>query len=151
MKLILVLFLIISLPAFAGHHVLRLHPGEDPKVELMKFVQKQNIKAASIVTAVGSFKTTTLKYANQKEPVKLDGFREVVALSGTLGATSGSHLHVSVSDSQGATLGGHLVEGSQVYTTLEIVLQSYPDLEFERKVDPKTTFQELEVKALSAK
>lgn len=127
-------------------HVLRLGPGEDPKVALMKYVQEKKLTAASVASAVGSLKITTLRYANQKEAVKLDGFREVVSMSGTLGNTGGSHLHVSVADSSGNTLGGHLTEGSQVYTTLEIVLLSYPELEFARESDPKTTFQELSIK-----
>lgn len=127
-------------------HVLRLGPGEDPKTALMNYVQEKKLAAVSIASAVGSLKITTLRYANQKEPVKLEGFREVVSMSGTLGSTSGSHLHLSVSDSSGNTLGGHLTDGSQVYTTLEIVLLSYPELEFSRKLDPKTTFQELSIK-----
>ncbi len=132
-------------------HVLRLIPGEDPKLVLMKYVQDNNIKAASVVSAVGSLKTTALRFANQKEMHKLDGFKEVVSLNGTLGSTSGSHLHISVSDSQGLTVGGHLGEGSKVYTTLEIVLLSYPELEFSRVTDLKTTFEELEIKKIQIK
>lgn len=127
-------------------HVLRLGPDEDPKVVLMKYVVENKISSASIASVVGSLKVTVMRYANQKDTVKLDGFREVVSMSGTLGATSGSHLHVSVSDSQGMILGGHLGEGSKVYTTLEVVLLAYPELEFERKLDPRTTYQELSIK-----
>ena len=127
-------------------HVLRLTPGEDPKISLTNYVRENKIVAASIASAVGSLKITSLRYANQKGPVKLDGFREVVSLSGTMGSSSGSHLHISVSDSSGNTLGGHLTDGSQVYTTLEIVLLAYPELEFSRVVDPNTTFQELLIK-----
>ena len=127
-------------------HVLRLGPDEDPKIALMDYVLKNKINSASIVSSVGSLKVTVMRYANQKEATKLDGFREVVSLSGTLGSTSGSHLHLSVSDAKGMTLGGHLAEGSKIYTTLEVVLLSYPDLEFERKIDPKTTYPELSIK-----
>lgn len=132
-------------------HVLRLGPDEDPKIVLMDYVIKNNISAASITSVVGSLKTTVVRYANQKQPVILDGFREVISMSGTLGATSGSHLHLSVSDGQGMTLGGHLGEGSKVYTTLEVVLLEYPELEFARPVDPKTTYQELSIKGRSIK
>lgn len=126
-------------------HVLRLGPDEDPKIALMNYVREHKLASASVVSAVGSLKMTVMRYANQKETVKLEGFREVVSLSGTLGATSGSHLHLSVSDSKGVTLGGHLGEGSKVYTTLEIVLLSYPDLVFKRVLDPKTTYEELSI------
>lgn len=126
-------------------HVLRLSPDEDPKLALMNYVRENKILSASLVSAVGSLKVTAIRFANQKETVKLDGFREIVSLSGTLGATSGSHLHLSASDAKGVTLGGHLVEGSKVYTTLEIVLLSYPEIVFDRVLDPKTTFEELTV------
>ncbi len=158
MKLIAILFLVLSFPIFALEvspmesssvaHILRLSPGEDPKVELMKYVTEKKLKAVSVVSAVGSLKETTIRYANQKDSVKLTGMREVVSLSGTLGSTSGSHLHLSVSDGTGVTLGGHLVEGSKVYTTLEVVLLSYPDVEFTRVLDPKTTYDELVIKSL---
>lgn len=127
-------------------HILRLSPDDDPKTVLMKYVTDKGLKAVSVVSAVGSLKETALRYANQNESVKLSGMREVVSMSGTLGATSGSHLHVSVSDGNGVTLGGHLVEGSKVYTTLEVVLLSYPDVEFARVTDPKTTYEELVIK-----
>ncbi len=126
-------------------HVLRLGPDEDPQLVLMNYVRENKISSASVVSVVGSLKVAVIRYANQKESVKLEGFREVVALSGTLGAISGSHLHLSVSDDKGVTLGGHLGEGSKVYTTLEIVLQSYPDIIFKRVLDPKTTYEELSV------
>ena len=127
-------------------HVLRLSPGEDPKVALQNFVEQKEIKAASIVSAVGSLSHTVIRYANQKQEVKLEGFREVVTLSGTIGKSSGPHLHIAVSDDKGATIGGHLGQGSKVYTTLEVVLLAYPQLEFDRIIDPKTTFKELNIR-----
>ena len=130
-------------------HVIRLGPGTDPKIALLNYVKEKKIKAASIASAVGSLTVSVMRYANQKDTVELKGFREVVSLSGTLGDTSGAHLHLSVSDGSGATLGGHLGDGSKVYTTLEIVLLAYPQLEFERKLDPQTTFQELSIKNLA--
>ena len=43
------------------------------------------------------------------------------------------------------TLSGHLLEGSAVYTTAEIVLVALDDLRFTRKPDPVTTYDELSV------
>ncbi len=126
-------------------HVLRLKPGSDPKLSLIEFAKTHKLKAASVVSAVGSLSDTVLRYANQKDPTKLSGFREVLSFSGTF-SDEASHLHLSVADGKGAVLGGHLVEGSKVYTTLEIVILSYPDLEFKREVDAQTTFQELVIK-----
>jgi len=126
-------------------HVLRLSPGQDPKAILMEYVRNHNISAASIASGVGSLALTIMRFANQKESVKLEGFREVVSISGTLCA-DGAHLHLSVSDSEGATVGGHLMDGSKVHTTLEIVLLAYPEVKFERILDPQTNFLELLIK-----
>jgi predicted DNA-binding protein with PD1-like motif len=59
---------------------------------------------------------------------------------------TGSHLHISISDSTGRTIGGHLKEGSIVYTTAEIVLGLLPDIVFERQVDPTYGYKELVIK-----
>lgn len=132
-------------------HVLRLKPGQDPKVELLRFVQEKKLNAASISTAVGSLKKTVLRYSDQKVPTEIVGPREVLSLTGTLGATSGAHLHLSVSDEKGQVLGGHLLDGSVVYTTLEVVLLSFPELQFERVHDPASGYKELVIKGSAAK
>ena len=126
-------------------HALRLAPGEDPKMALMNYAKLHKLKAASVVSAVGSFKTTALRYANQSTVTTLEGFREVLSLSGTF-SDEAAHLHVSVADEKGAVLGGHLADGSKVYTTLELVILVYPDLVFARETDPKTTYKELVIK-----
>ena len=70
---------------------------------------------------------------------------EILSLSGTLGA-GGAHLHLSVSDAAGAVTGGHLLHGSTVRTTAEIVLGLLPELIFERPVDPTTSHRELAIR-----
>ena len=153
-NLIFLLFLTITslqgatLKSSVEAHVLRLSPGDDPKIALINYVKENKIAAATIVSAVGSLKVTSLRYANQNQTTTLGDFREIVSLTGTLSHEHGAHLHLSVSDSLGATLGGHLQEGSKVYTTLEIVLLALPDLIFERKLDPKTGFLELSAKKM---
>lgn len=126
-------------------HALRLHPGQDIRKELETYVQKNKIEAASILSAVGSVSEVNIRFANQPNPSLLKDFREVVSLSGTT-SIHGSHLHIAVSDKTGATLGGHLAEGSKVHTTLEIVLGVYPQSKFLRTKDSKTGFKELEIK-----
>lgn len=68
-----------------------------------------------------------------------------MTLVGTL-SENGSHLHLSVSDSTGRTLGGHLLEGYRVYTTAEIVVGVTPDIVFTREPDPTFGYKELEVR-----
>jgi predicted DNA-binding protein with PD1-like motif len=125
-------------------HVLRLKPGQDVLKEVTVFIQTNKISAASILSAVGSLSEAHLRYANNKDGVKMKGPLEVVSFSGTSGA-EGSHFHLSVADSKGVTLGGHLLEGNSVFTTLEIVLGEYPDLIFKRTLDSTYGYKELEV------
>ena len=126
-------------------HVLRFSPGEDPHQKLETFVQDKKIQAAVIISAVGSLTEAHVRYANQPEAKTLKGHFEVVSLSGTLGASSGSHLHISVSDEQGQTRGGHLTKGSKIYTTLEVALAEMPDLAFSRELDPASGYKELSI------
>jgi predicted DNA-binding protein with PD1-like motif len=47
---------------------------------------------------------------------------------------SGSHIHISISDENGATIGGHLVSGCRIYTTAEIVLAVFEDIIYKREL-----------------
>jgi uncharacterized protein len=67
-----------------------------------------------------------------------------VALSGTL-STDGPHLHLAVARADGTVAGGHLLPGSTVRTTAEIVLGLLPGLAFDRPPDPETGYNELRV------
>lgn len=130
-------------------YVLRLVPGDDPKVKLQDFVKEKNIKAAVILSAVGSLNRSVIRYANEDRSATLNGHFEIVSFSGTLGSTSGSHIHISVSDKTGKTLGGHLMDGSKVYTTLEVAIGSVNDVAFKREHDPASTYDELKVYPLT--
>lgn len=124
--------------------VLRLLPGQDLRAELQRLVDERGIEAAAVVTCVGSLTRVGLRYADRAEGTTLDGKFEVVSLVGTL-SRHGSHLHLSVSDGEGRTIGGHLQEGCTVYTTAEVVLTVLPELRFRREPDPRSGFKELVV------
>ncbi|MET4108667.1 PPC domain-containing DNA-binding protein [Hymenobacter sp. UYP22] len=125
-------------------YALRLRPGQDVRQELQAFARQHQLKAACILTSVGSLTTATLRLANQEGPTVYHGHFEVVSLVGTL-AISGSHLHLSVADSTGRTVGGHLLDGNLVYTTLELVIGELPELEFRREADPTFGYKELTI------
>jgi hypothetical protein len=147
-----ILLALLTTPMFAQSlppspmqvYALRLGPGEDLRAALQKFTAEKKLDAACIVTCVGSLQKTTLRLANQDHHTTFEGKREIVSLVGTL-AVTGSHLHLSVSDSTGVTLGGHLVEGCQVYTTAEIVIGILPAYRFTREPDPQSGYGELRV------
>ena len=125
-------------------YALRLRPGDDLRQQLTAFVQQHHIRAGAMVTAVGSLTVAHLRLANQEKGTEYRGHFEIVSLVGTL-STNGSHLHLAVADSTGRTLGGHLLDGCRVYTTVEIVLSELPELEFRRETDAAFGYQELTV------
>lgn len=125
-------------------YALRLHPGQDLKKELDLFARNHEIAAGFIVTCVGSLRKANLRLANQPQPTAWERKFEIVSLVGTL-SPDGSHLHIAIADSTGATLGGHLLEGNEIYTTAEIVIGSARSLRFRRETDPQTTYKELKV------
>jgi uncharacterized protein len=100
--------------------------------------------AAFVAACSGSLRVAAIRFADRTETTTLNGPFEIVALSGTL-SRNGAHLHVTVSDREGKTIGGHLSEGSIVYTTAEVVLVELVDARFRREVDPATGYRELVV------
>lgn len=123
----------------------RLKPGEDLKEEIEKVVKENNISAGWVATAVGSLTHYAIRFANQPDAAEGSGYFEIVSLVGTV-SVNGSHLHLSISDSTGQTIGGHLVKGCKVYTTAEIVIQTAGKYEFTRKKDGTTPWEELQIK-----
>ena len=127
-------------------HALRLHSGDDPKAALDALLRESDWTAACVLSAVGSLTEAALRFAKQNEVTTLRGHFEIVSLTGTLGP-DGSHLHLAVSDGSGIMRGGHLKEGSCVYTTVEIVLAILDDWPFSRRVDNVTGHRELFIEA----
>lgn len=125
-------------------HAFRLKPGEDLRTGIDKIVKADQIKAGWIATCVGSLTHYNIRFANQPDGATGSGHFEIVSLTGTV-SINGSHIHLSISDSTGKTIGGHLLEGCKVYTTAEIVLQSTDQYEFKRAKDGSTPWEELQV------
>jgi uncharacterized protein len=123
---------------------LRLKPGQDLKRELQRLCEDRHLKAACILTCVGSLTQMNLRLANQHDSAAFEGPLEIVSLVGTL-SNNGCHLHLSASDSQGRTTGGHLVEGCLIYTTAEISIGIFGQSEFRREMDSTTGSKELKV------
>lgn len=121
---------------------LRLRPGDDLRATLEAETAARGWPAAAVVTAVGSLTHASLRLADAEVSTRVRGPLEVVSLVGTLGP-DGVHLHVSVADRRGRVTGGHLTAGSEVYTTVELVIAVLPDQHFVRVVDPATGYREL--------
>lgn len=126
------------------HYAFRLNPGQDLKVELTRFIEDKGIEACAIVTCVGSLTEANLRFANEPNGTKVPGPLEILSLSGC-GGKGKWHLHLSVADQQGGMKGGHLLDGSIVRTTAEIVIVEMSELKFERILDERTGYPELRV------
>lgn len=126
-------------------YAFRLKPGDDLKAGIEQVVKERQIRAGWVATCAGSLTDYTIRFANQPEGSSGQGHFEIVSLSGTV-SVAGSHLHISISDSTGRTIGGHLMPGCKVYTTAEIVILATDQYEFTREKDGTTPWEELQVK-----
>jgi predicted DNA-binding protein with PD1-like motif len=132
--------------ASSGRFVaLRLRPGMDLRDALEAAIKRHNLRAAAVVTCVGSLNHANLRLANAEQAQVFPGKLEIVSLTGTL-SPDGVHLHISVSDNTGRTFGGHLLHGSPIYTTAEIVLVELPEIAFTRETDAETSYRELVIR-----
>ena len=123
-------------------YAMRIPPNVDILKYLTDFITERNITASSVVSCSGSVKQISIRFANQQKPIIIQNYHEIVSLSGTL-STFGTHLHMSASNDRGITLGGHLMSGNIVYTTVELVLVVLPEIDFLRKKCEVSTYNEL--------
>lgn len=111
-------------------------------------VRERAIKAGFIVTCVGGLEQAVVRMAGAKPDAQdirtFEGDYEIVSLVGTV-SVNGTHLHLSFSDSEGLTKGGHLKEGTIIHPTAEIVLGYEDNIEFKRELDDETGFPELTI------
>lgn len=124
-------------------HVLRLLPGEDVRVQLAQWCTAQGIEAAVVLSAVGSLSTANLRYGGRSNGSTTAGDLEVCSLSGTL-SKHGLHLHLAIADADGHMVGGHLLEGCEVRTTLEVAINELGGVRLKRALDEHTGFSELQ-------
>lgn len=122
----------------------RLTRGMDLKRSLAQIVKDNRIKAGSIASCVGSVSTLKLRLAGAESTLFKQQSFELVSVMGTL-TPAHQHVHISASDKQGHVWGGHLMDGTIIDTTAELIIHSYHDLTFSRVMDDSTGFTELVV------
>ena len=123
----------------------RLEPGADLRKSINAGCRERDVAAGVILTCVGSLRTAVLRFADQRHSDRVEGPFEILALSGTLSGDGGCHLHIALGDAHGATVGGHLMDGSIVHTTAEVVVCALSGLAFSREQDPQTGYRELKI------
>lgn len=138
--------------------VARLLPGTDLLEGLQAVCEKHGLRNGVVISAIGSL--DGVRYCNVEALPELKcgyGYGQVLYLDGPIeltGAggvicsdTDGSinrHMHISMSDKYGNAHGGHLVKGTRVLMTTDVVLGEIGDVNMLRKFDP-----EMEVYLLS--
>ena len=126
------------------NYTFRLSPGQDLYNSIEMFARERDMEAGCVLSGVGSLTHVTLRFANQETSHEETSNFEIVSLTGTV-SIHGSHLHVSVSDGQGRTIGGHLVPGCTICTTAEIVILVFEDLIYKREFAEDSGYDELVV------
>ena len=128
----------------------RLHPGEDLYNAVTATATANGPASHAVVTCVGSLTACKIRLAGatatDQKVSELVGPFEIVSLVGTI-AGDRAHLHISVADKTGAVFGGHLMPGSIVETTAEVVLVNLrpAGIVMTREPDAATGFRELVV------
>ena len=125
------------------YHAFRLTKGMDLKKEIEDFSISNKVSGV-VLSSVGCLSHLTIRLADSTTIMDVDGAFEIVSVMGTL-SEDGVHIHISVSDETGKTIGGHLKDGCIVNTTAEVVLALFDDIKFNRKFDENTGYEELVV------
>lgn len=126
------------------NYTFRLTPGQDLFDSIESFVGRRRIKAGCVLSGVGSLTHAVLRLANREIFSEYEGHFEIVSITGTV-SIHGSHLHISISDGDGKTIGGHLVSGCKIYTTAEIVLAVFDEVVYKREFAKDSGYDELVV------
>ena len=131
----------------------RLKAGTDVLLGLQEACERNGINNGVILSAIGSLQDP--HFCNPVElPTKAGyGYGETLHLTGPIELTSASgiichddegntnlHVHMTVTDRHGNAHGGHLVEGTKVLLTVDVILAEIEGLVMGRKFD-----EELEV------
>jgi len=105
--------------------------GDEAVAVLTQFARDEDLEAAQI-TAVGAFERAVVGWFDRTEKdyrrIQVDQQCEVLSLVGDVAVGQDGpsvHVHVVLGLSDGATRGGHLIEG-RVFPTLELVVRETP-------------------------
>lgn len=123
-------------------YVFRLKRGMDLKKSIIEYCTMHQIQSAYIATAVGCLMEVCIRTADGRSIFQKKEEYEIVSLTGTI-AENGVHIHISLSDQNLQTIGGHLKDGCIVNTTVELILVELENYKLSREYDSETGYPEL--------
>src|SRR5262245_26324244 len=97
---------------------IRIQAGADLRRSLEEIAQREAPDGAFVLCGIGSLINPQLRFAAEPDARVLDGPYEILTLSGCI-ADGIAHVHMTVAGATGSVLGGHLVYGNEVRTTVE--------------------------------
>ncbi len=131
--------------------VARFSIGEDVLECLEELIREENILAGAIMTGIATLTKMRVRSLDSipkgfpkvqpKENIfEVDGPLEVLNMSGIIfirGKDVFVHPHVTACDANGKMYGGHLMAGSIVYMTCEVIIGEFEGLSMGSKLDER--------------
>jgi uncharacterized protein len=125
--------------AFAG----RLETGSDLVAEIERFCLEREITAAQ-VTVIGAVRRARYAYYEQSGhrylELETEAHHEIVGFIGNVSLRDDKpflHAHATFADASGATVGGHLLRGIEVFAA-EVMIREMRDVSLIRLHDEET-------------
>ena len=121
----------------------RISEGEDLAEAVRKSVEKCGVKAG-IFNLIGSLRKAVIGYYKRGEyqSIELDGPLEIASCTGNISVSNEGeiviHPHIVVANDRGEAFGGHLMNGSIVGVTAELVIVEACGVNLGRAFDEKT-------------
>ncbi|MEM3665804.1 MAG: DUF296 domain-containing protein [Candidatus Bathyarchaeia archaeon] len=128
----------------------RLSEGEDLTEAIKRGIEEWNVKAG-IFFVIGTLKRATLGYYRNRQykVIHLNGPLEIASCIGNVALDEKNeaiiHAHIVVSNVDGEAFGGHLMEGSPVDATAELMLLEGEGIKLQRALDEKTNLKLLKL------
>jgi len=121
----------------------RIREGEDLADAIKKRVEDKGVKAGFFFV-IGSLREVVLGYYREGsyKTFRLDGPLEIASGMGNVALDEKGetiiHAHLVVSNEKGEAFGGHLMKGSYVGATAELVIVEAVGVDLRRALDEKT-------------
>jgi predicted DNA-binding protein with PD1-like motif len=129
----------------------RLLQDEDLAEVIKKKAEEAGIRAGAII-AIGSLKDVVLGYYKEREyrNTRLDGPLEMASCTGNIAVDEEGqvivHVHLVVSDEKGRAFGGHLMKGSHVGATAELMMIEAVGVKLQKAFDQETNLKLLKLR-----
>ncbi|HJP71043.1 MAG TPA: DUF296 domain-containing protein [Candidatus Limnocylindria bacterium] len=121
----------------------RLETGSDLVAEIERFCLEQGIVAAQ-VTVIGALRRAAYAYYEQHDhrylELSSETHHEIVGFTGNVSLRDDKpflHAHATFADASGATVGGHLLRGCEVFAA-EVMIREVTGVSLVRTFDEET-------------